>query len=139
MTPLLSLLVLLYIYFSCLPPPKVRVDSKYVRQFPGYDRFDKPEFVGLINDLYKHEWSLFTNYFCRTLKLTDKTKINSRYVKTYEPPKTHCQRLLDSEHISSDAKKHLQEVYYSLNPFTLKSKIEEKLKAIFATLRLLLN
>ena len=108
----------------------------HVRQLLGYERFEKPEQVGLINDLYKTEWSLFTNYFCPTLKLKDKTKINSRYVKTYELPKTPCQRLLDSEHISPDAKKLLQEVYYSLNPFTLKSKIEEKLRAIFATLRL---
>lgn len=108
----------------------------HVRQLLGYERFEKPEQVGLINDLYKNEWSLFTNYFCPTLKLKDKTKINSRYVKTYEPPKTPCQRLLDSEHIRPDAKRHLQKVYYSLNPFRLKSKIEEKLKAIFATLRL---
>ncbi len=108
----------------------------HVRQLLGYERFDRPEMVGLINELYKNEWSLFTNYFCPTLKLKDKTKINSRYIKLYESPKTPCQRLLDSEHISPDAKRHLQEVYNSLNPFTLKSKIEEKLRAIFATLRL---
>jgi hypothetical protein len=108
----------------------------HVRQLLGYDRFDKPELVGLINDLYKHEWSLFNNYFCPTLKLKKKSKINSRYVKTYEPPKTPFQRLLDSEHITANAKNHLQEVYNSLNPFTLKRKIEEKLKTIFATLRL---
>jgi hypothetical protein len=108
----------------------------HVRQLLGYDRFDKPELVGLINDLYKNEWSLFNNYFCPTLKLKKKSKINSRYVKTYEPPKTPFQRLLDSEHITANAKNHLQEVYNSLNPFTLKRKIEEKLKTIFATLRL---
>jgi hypothetical protein len=108
----------------------------HVRQLLGYDRFDKKELVGLINDLYKHEWSLFTNYFCPTLKLKEKIKINSRYIKTYEPPQTPCQRLLASQHIESDAKKHLQEVYNSLNPFTLKRRIEEKLKSIFNTLRL---
>jgi hypothetical protein len=108
----------------------------HVRQLLGYDRFDKPELVGLINDLYKHEWSLFTNYFCPTLKLKSKSRINSKYVKTYETPKTPCQRLLDSEHITASAKHHLKEVYNSLNPFTLKRKIEEKLKTIFSTLRL---
>lgn len=108
----------------------------HVRQLLGYERFDKPEMVGLINDLYKNEWSFFTNYFCPTLKLKEKSKLNSRYVKIYELPKTPCQRLLDSEHITPDAKRHLQEVYNSLNPFTLKGKIEEKLKAIFAMLRL---
>src|SRR5512137_2144884 len=108
----------------------------HVRQLLGYDRFDKKELVGLINDLYKYEWSLFTNYFCPTLKLKEKIKINSRYIKTYEPPQTPCQRLLASEHIESDAKNNLQEVYNSLNPFTLKRNIEEKLRAIFTMLRL---
>ena len=108
----------------------------HVRQLLGYDRFDKPELVGLINDLYKNEWSLFNNYFCPTLKLKEKTKINSRYVKSYEPPQTPCQRLLASEHIHPVAKNNLQEVYNALNPFTLKSRIEEKLKVVFTTLRL---
>jgi len=108
----------------------------HVRQLLGYDRFDKPELVELINDLYKNEWSLFNNYFCPTLKLKGKTKINSRYVKTYEPPQTPCQRLLASEHIHPAAKNNLQEVYNSLNPFTLKRRIEDKLKLVFSTLRL---
>lgn len=108
----------------------------HVRQLLGYDRFDKPELVGLVNDLYKHQWSLFTNYFCPTLKLKEKTKINSRYVKTYEPPQTPCQRLLVCENIKPEAKNLLQEVYNSLNPFKLKREIEQKLKSIFATLRL---
>ena len=108
----------------------------HVRQLLGYDRFDKPELVGLINDLYKNEWSLFNNYFCPTLKLKEKTKINSRYVKTYEPPQTPCQRLLASEHMNPVAKNNLQEVYNDLNPFTLKRRIEEKLKVVFTTLRL---
>jgi len=108
----------------------------HVRQLLGYDRFDKPELVGLINDLYKNEWSLFNNYFCPTLKLKDKTKINSRYFKTYEPPQTPCQRLLASEHILPVAKNNLQQVYKALNPFTLKRRIEEKLKVVFTTLRL---
>jgi len=108
----------------------------HVRQLLGYDRFDKPELVGLINDLYKNEWSLFNNYFCPTLKLKEKLKINSRYVKTYEPPQTPYQRLMDSENIIPDTKNNLKEVYNSLNPFTLKRTIEEKLKIIFTTLRL---
>ena len=108
----------------------------HVRQLLGYDRFDRPEQVGLTNDLYKNVWYLFTNYFCPTLKLKKKLKINSRYVKTYEPPQTPCQRLLTSAHINLNAKKNLNEVYNSLNPFTLKLRIEEKQKIIFTTLRL---
>lgn len=108
----------------------------HVRQLLGYDRFDKPELVPLINDLYINEWSTFTNFFCPTLKLKEKQRLNSRYVKKYESPQTPYQRLIASPAIDDEAKKTLQEVYNSLNPFTLKKNIEAKLKAIFYIVRL---
>lgn len=60
----------------------------HVQQLLGYDRFDKPELVPLINDLYAKEWRLYTNFFCPTLKLKYKVKVNSKYRKTYEPAQT---------------------------------------------------
>ena len=108
----------------------------HVRQLLGYDRFDKPELVDLINDLYKHECSLYNNFFCPTLKLKEKLRVNSKYVKKYYPPKTPYQRLLDSEQITREAKLFLSVTYQSLNPFKLKKIIESKLKMIFNTLRL---
>ena len=108
----------------------------HVRQLLGYDRFDKPELVALINDLYKNAFSLYANYFCPTLKLKEKLRVNSKYVKKYYPPKTPYQRLLDSENVSSEAKLLLRATYKSLNPFKLIKIIESKLKIIFNTLRL---
>jgi hypothetical protein len=108
----------------------------HVRQLLGYDRFDNPELVPVINDLYMNEWSLFTNYFCPTLKLKEKLRINSRYTKKYEPPQTPYQRLLDSQDVSTAAKSSLETVYNSLNPFKLKRRIDEKLKGIFHLVRL---
>jgi hypothetical protein len=108
----------------------------HVRQLLGYDRFDNPELVPVLNDLYRNEWSLFNNYFRPTLKLKEKLRINSRYLRKYEPPLTPYQRLLDSDQVSQEAKKALEAVYNSLNPFKLKRKIEEKLKAVFHLVRL---
>ena len=108
----------------------------HVRQLLGYDRFDNPELVPLINDLYVNEWSLFTNYFCPTLKLKEKQRINSRYIKKYEPPQTPYQRLLDSADVSYEAKRTLETVYISLNPFKLKRKIDDKLRVVFHIVRL---
>ena len=108
----------------------------HVRQLLGYDRFDNPELVPVINDLYMNEWSLFNNYFCPTLKLKEKQRINSRYIKKYELPQTPYQRILDSADVSEKAKGSLRTVYNSLNPFKLKRKIDEKLKAVFNTIRL---
>jgi hypothetical protein len=108
----------------------------HVRQLLGYDRFDNPELVPVINDLYMNEWSLFNNYFCPTLKLKEKLRINARYIKKYESPVTPYQRLLNSEQVASDAKDSLELVYNSLNPFKLKRKIDDKLKAVFHLVRL---
>ena len=71
----------------------------------------------LINDLYKHAFSLYANYFCPTLKLKEKQRVNSKYVKKYYPPKTPYQRLLDSEQISREAKLLLSG--RRINPLTL--------------------
>ena len=108
----------------------------HVRQLLGYDRFDNSALVPVINDLYINEWCLFTNYFCPTLKLKEKLRINSRYCKKYEPPQTPYQRLIDSKDVSDGAKKTLEAVYNSLNPFKLKRKIDDKLKAVFHIVRL---
>lgn len=129
------------VYFTRSRPYKkndnAHVEQKnwtHVRQLLGYDRFDKIEIVPLINDLYK-TWSLYQNYFCPTFKLKSKIKINSKYKKTYETPKTPYKRLLESEHINEEIKERLRATYATLNPFSLKKDIEKKLKKIFNELR----
>lgn len=72
----------------------------HVRQLFGYQRFDKFQMVAMMNDLYANEWSLYQNHFCPAMKLKEKIKINSRYRKKYDVPKTPYRRLLESEHIT---------------------------------------
>lgn len=103
----------------------------HVRHLFGYDRFDKPCLVDLMNDLYKNEWSLYQNHFCPTMKLIEKKRINSRYYKRYDIPKSPYQRLMESEHIPQDVKDKLKKQHATLNPFQLKRAIECKLKHIF--------
>lgn len=114
-----------------------RVEQKnwtHVRQLLGYDRLDKAELVPLINDLYQ-TWSLWQNYFCPTFKLVAKIKVNSKYQKTYQPPQTPCQRLLDYAKLESPQRERLQHTFQTLNPFHLKKKIDQQLKDIFLQLR----
>lgn len=103
----------------------------HVRHLFGYDRFDKPELVELMNDLYQNEWSLYQNHFCPVMKLIEKKKINSRYYKRYDKPMTPYLRLLGSNYVSQDVKNKLRDQHKTLNPFELKRVIEQKLKKIF--------
>lgn len=104
----------------------------HVRHLFGYDRFDKPMLVKLMNDLYSNEWSLYQNHFCPTMKLLEKKKINSRYYKRYAAAKTPYQRVIESEDVDQKTKDRLKQQHETLNPFALKRAIERKLKIIFA-------
>jgi hypothetical protein len=103
----------------------------HVRHLFGYDRFDSPKLVDMMNDLYKNEWSLLINYFYPSMQLEKKVKINSKYRRKYYKPKTPYQRLIESECIDKVKKEELRKRFESLNPFELKKNIEEKLKRIF--------
>lgn len=103
----------------------------HVRQLFGYERFDKPQLVELMNDIYHNEWSQLCNHFSPTMKLIEKTKVGSRYRKKYDLPKTPFQRLIDSAHLEKNTKQRLLFEHQSLNPFDLQKKIEIKLKKVF--------
>jgi len=103
-----------------------------VRHLFGYDRFDNPKLVSLMNDLYAHEWSQLQNHFCPTLKLKEKSRVGSRYKKRYHPPETPYQRIMTSDTILTASKDILRKRHDTINPFELKRQIEAKLKLFFS-------
>ena len=70
-----------------------------------------------MNDLYIHEWSLYQNHFCPSMKLLEKKRINSKYRKKYDDPKTPYQRVFESDQVSKETKQQLKLLHQSLNPF----------------------
>jgi len=60
----------------------------HIRQYLGYQRFDSPEMVDLLNDLYTSEWNQYFNFFIPSVKLLAKQRIGSTTIKNYEIPKT---------------------------------------------------
>jgi hypothetical protein len=103
-----------------------------VRHLFGYDRFENPKLVALMNDLYANEWSQLQNHFCPTLKLREKSREGSRYKKRYHSPETPYQRVMASNVISPSFRQKIENLHATLNPFDLKRRIEAKLKAIFS-------
>lgn len=101
-----------------------------VRNLFGYDRLDNESIVNPMNELYANEWSLYNNFFSPSQKLIEKIKINSKYKRKYDIPKTPYFRIMQSEFVSKDKKEYLEKKYKKLNPFELKTAIESKLKAI---------
>ena len=103
----------------------------HVRQLFGYDRFEDPALVAMMNNLYAIEWSQYQNHFCPSMKLVSKQRINSKYYKKYDSPQTPYHRVMASTHVTDDAKEKLKAVQDRLNPFILKQAIERKLRGIF--------
>jgi hypothetical protein len=108
----------------------------HVRQLFGYHRFEKEYLVEMMNDLYRNEWSLYQNHFIPTMKCIKKVKINSKYQRKFDKPKTPYQRVLDCPDIPNNKKDLLKKEHETLNPFKLKRIIDKKLKRIFSHVQL---
>jgi len=107
----------------------------HVRQLFGHERFEHPELVALMNELYANEWSQFTNHFKPTFKLLKRDKRGSKTVRIYEQkPQTPYQRLLESPEVEEATKIRLRGEHTRLDPFELKKGIERKLKNFFTVL-----
>lgn len=102
----------------------------HIRQYIGYQRFDKLELVQMLNELYTNEWNLYFNFFNNSFKLIEKKRIKSKIVKKFDPPKTPYQRIMESEFITEETKHRLERIKNDLDPFELQNQMAGKIKAI---------
>src|SRR3954468_24095168 len=65
----------------------------HVRQHFGYERYDNPEVVPLINALCKGPLGQLQNHFLPTHKLSKKRRCGRRVVRIYGPAKTPYARV----------------------------------------------
>lgn len=102
----------------------------HVRKIFGYYRIDKPGAIHRMNSLYQHELCLFQNMFQPSFKLIKKERIGSKRRRTFDTPKTPCQRLLESSELTLNTKLKLEKLMLSLDPFILQKTINQKIKTI---------
>jgi hypothetical protein len=103
-----------------------------VRRNVGYRRYDTPEELAVLNELYGY-LRLYTNYFLPTMKLVSKERIGSQVKKVYDKPTTPYKRVLVSSDVKKSDKNRIRKLYGTLNPAELKRNItrhQEKLLRI---------
>lgn len=100
----------------------------HVRSLFGYERFDDPELVILMNEIYQAYWNPLWNYFTPCLKLKSKERIGGRVKKIYDEPKTPAQRLIEYPELPTAQVTYLKEQLRGRNPFWLKEQLDKKLK-----------
>jgi len=105
----------------------------HVRQHFGYERYDDPAVVPLLNALCKGALGQLLNHFLPTHKLVEKRKRTGQpSVRVYGPAQTPYARVLAAAEVSAEKKAELQGLHGSLNPFQLGREIERQKKAIEA-------
>ena len=105
----------------------------HVRQHFGYDRYDDPAVVPLLNALCKGALGQLLNHFLPTHKLVEKRKRTGRpSVRMYGPAQTPYARVLVAAEVIAEKKAELQRLHGSLNPFQLGREIERQKKVIEA-------
>lgn len=101
-----------------------------VRKFVGYARWDAPESVSVLNELYD-TLILYTNHFIPIRKCIRKEKVGSRYIRRYDTAKTPYQRVMEHPAIAPVEKRKLQSVHEILNPYILKQEIDRITRKLY--------
>jgi hypothetical protein len=104
----------------------------HVRKLIGWDRYDTPEAVQAMNDLYAHELQLYMNLFQPSVKLRERVRKGSRRTRRYDPPLTALDRLLQMPNIDQTKLEPLVQLRARLDPFALSATIRRKLARIWA-------
>jgi hypothetical protein len=102
-----------------------------VRRYLGYLRYDAPEVVPAINELYE-TLELYLNHFKAVRRQVSKDRVGSKYVRKYEPrAKTPYTRVLEHATIAEAVKNRLREKHAGLNPMHLKQRIDTLILNIY--------
>jgi hypothetical protein len=104
-----------------------------VRRAVGYYRYDRPEQLDLLNDLYTL-LHLYANFFLPVMKLKEKVRVGSKVKRIYDDPQTPYARVLASTHISEEDKAELREAYGYLDLLYLRRRIDELQDQLLETL-----
>jgi hypothetical protein len=106
-----------------------------VRQLLGYERFEDRAVVEPLNELYREVWEPLHNFFLPCAKLEAKSRHGAKVQRKHDKPKTPCDRLLESEHVSVEAKERLRARRAELDPFELHDRLEEGLRRVLPLAR----
>ena len=103
----------------------------HVRKLIGWDRYETPESVAALNDLYANEFRLYMNLFQPSVKLIRTVRKGSRKVRRYDEPRTPLDRLVDMPGANRQKVEQLFQLRSRLDPFTLAAIFRRKLERIW--------
>jgi hypothetical protein len=106
-----------------------------VRKLIGWDRYDTPQALRAMNDLYSDDLRLFMNLFQPSVKLLKTIRKGFRRTRVYDKPQTPLDRLLTSPSAAQEKLLELKALREQLNPFELSERVNQKLERIWTLAR----
>jgi len=103
----------------------------HVRKIIGWDRYETPEAVQAMNDLYTQELRLYMNLFQPSVKLQERVRKGSRKTRRYDGPLTALDRLLQLPNADLRKLEPLVLLRARLDPFALAAAIRRKLDRLW--------
>ena len=94
----------------------------HVRQQVGYARYDTPQELQALNELYRY-LRPYVNFFLPQARLVEKIRDGATVRRRHDTPTTPYRRLLESTEIPDRTKRALRQEYLQLNPAELKRHI----------------
>ena len=104
----------------------------HVRKLIGWDRYDSPQALAAMNDLYSHELRFYMNLFQPSVKLVQVIRKGSRRTRRYDNPRTPLDRLSDSKSGNSQRLEELCALRERTDPFELAARVQQKLETIWS-------
>lgn len=105
-----------------------------LRRWIGYHRYDQPEQVRLLNELYA-VLEDFLNFFVPSVRCRGKERTGNHIFRRYDTAKTAYQRVLECSDIDELIKERLRQKYATLNLRQLKAEVERRQKRLIDSLR----
>jgi hypothetical protein len=106
-----------------------------VRTYVGFSRFDVPQVVKALNDLYD-VLTPYLNHFIASRRIVSKERVGARWKVTREKvSKTPYQRVLERSDVTETVKERLQAEHEKLNPKKMKLEIDRLTKRVHDTQR----
>jgi hypothetical protein len=101
-------------------------NRQYVREVVGYERYDTPEAVDWLNQVYNC-LDPYANLFLPMRKVIAKERHGSHVCKKFDTARTPFERLSETGTVTLKARLILQHQRKTLNPLTAHHQIEELL------------
>jgi len=101
-----------------------------VRHTIGYDRLETSAELALLTSIYS-DLRLYINFFQPVLKLISKQRVDGKVIPLYDQATTPFRRVLALDSISIQIKARLTDLYFHLNPVTLRTNIDSKVALLW--------